>query len=104
MIRQASDYQLPALVAQLARNLAAQAGCDPLTLQEEIEALVDVITGCRCTDLRCSHNCNYCTPESCEFVNRPYYCEDCFAFVPDLPSFCHCARRIVITIAGAHRR
>ncbi|MCY4556019.1 MAG: hypothetical protein OXF79_06500 [Chloroflexi bacterium] len=103
LIRQATDADLPALVAQLARKLAAQIESDPVAMQDRIAELVDDVRECRCAELRCSHNCNYCTPDGCDFENRAYWCEDCFAFVPDYPTFCHCGQRIIITFTNSSR-
>ena len=90
LIRQASDSELPALVTRLARNLAVQTQSDPLEMRDYVAELALQIKECRCGDLPCAHNCNSCTPDACEFESRPYWCEDCFAFVPDYPTFCHC--------------
>ena len=68
--------------------------------------LTQAIQERRCADLGCPHDCNSCMPAACYFKNRPYWCEHCFAFVPDYPTFCHCGQRIIVisASASAHRR
>ena len=96
-IRQADGDELSAIVARLAQKLAGEAGCDPEPLQASMAELITDIKECTCPELSCSHNCNTCTPSHCAYDTGPYYCEDCFAFVPNLPTFCHCSQQIVIT-------
>ena len=103
LIRRATEEDLPALAAQLARKLATQIQCDPLVMGDFMAELVEEVKECRCAELRCSHSCNHCTPDSCDFENRAYWCEDCFAFVPDYPTFCHCGQRIIIAFTKVHR-
>lgn len=96
-IRQTDGDELAAIVGQLAQRLASEANCDPEPLYARIMELVPEIRECQCPELRCRHNCNTCTPANCAYGERAYYCEDCFAFVPNLPTFCHCGQEIVIT-------
>lgn len=96
LVRQADVADLASTVACMARKLADQVGCDPEELRPELERLVLEIKECRCAELHCEHNCNSCSEAHCAYGSGPYYCEDCFAFVPNLPTFCHCVQLIVI--------
>ena len=96
LVRQAHDADLTAEVARVSQKLAEVVRCDPEALRTKFELLVSEIKECTCAELNCEHNCNSCTVATCAYGTGPYYCEDCFAFVRYLPTFCHCAQLIVI--------
>ena len=60
-----------------------------------LEDVAEDIRGCYCADKTCGHTCTYWDcGEPCD-GKPPGYCEDCFAFVPNLLTFCHCGQTIM---------
>ena len=62
---------------------------------EGIECVVRDVRQCRCADMACGHTCIRGCDDSCQGYQFNH-CEDCFAFVPNLLSFCHCAQEIMV--------
>ena len=60
-----------------------------------LEDVAEEIRECFCEEKTCGHTCTaWNCREPCE-VKEPGYCEDCFAFVPNLLTFCHCGQIIM---------
>ena len=60
-----------------------------------VEAVAEDIRECYCAEKTCGHTCtSWACTNPCE-VKEPGYCEDCFAFVPNLLTFCHCGQIIM---------
>ena len=85
----ADESELPAIILKFEQSPFGRR-------VEGIECVVREARQCRCADLTCGHNCiRRCDP-SCQ-GDKFYYCEDCFAFVPNLLTFCHCTQEIVVS-------
>ena len=82
------ESDLPALIREFEES--------PLGRRVEgIECAVRDVRQCRCAAKICGHTCIRGCDDSCQ-GDQFYHCEDCFAFVPNLLSFCHCAQEIVV--------
>lgn len=63
---------------------------------EGLECVVLEVRQCRCANLSCGHTCIRCCDDTCR-VDYLHHCEDCFAFVPNLLTFCHCVQEIAVS-------
>ena len=60
-----------------------------------LEDVAEEIRDCFCDDKTCGHICTaWDCKEPCDGKPRGH-CEDCFAFVPNLLTFCHCGQTIM---------
>ena len=60
-----------------------------------LEEVAEDIRECYCAEKSCGHTCtSWACADPCDRKDSGY-CEDCFAFVPDLLTFCHCGQRIM---------
>ena len=60
-----------------------------------LEDVAEEIRDCYCAGKTCGHTCTaWDCREPCDGKEKGY-CEDCFAFVPNLLTFCHCGQTIM---------
>ena len=88
-IRTADESGLPAILREFEES--------PLVRRVEgLECVVAEVRQCRCARVSCGHTCVRCRNDNCK-VDGLFHCEDCFAFVPNLLTFCHCVQEIVVS-------
>ena len=91
-IKASDETELPAIIRRFEDS--------PLGARfRGLEEVAEEIRECYCAEKSCGHTCTYwaCT-EPCD-GKEPGYCEDCFAFVPNLLTFCHCGQTIMASWA-----